>query len=302
MSKVAAKVAIESLAGCAGCEVSILDLGEALLPVLEKIEIIHAPILMDHKHYPDGDGSKEINIPKADVGILSGSIRTEEHMEVARAMRENCKILIASGTCACFGGIQALGNVMPLKALKENIYPQTPDGEEPQVPMLSNRVIALNEVMEVDVFLPGCPPPPEMFAESLTAILENRPFNLPEDTICNECPKIKEKKTVSADNGLAFPEMLRPLEPLPLSERCLFEQGYFCMGAATRNGCGARCLKADMPCRGCMGPVKINDNPRAELLGSLSSYGYTLRDVNDRRAAFNWFTGAHSNLRPIPTR
>lgn len=273
-----------------------------MLPLLEKIEITHAPILMDHKYYDRGDSSREIEIPKADIGILSGSIRTDEHMEVARVMRENCGILIASGTCACFGGIHALGNVMPLKELKANVYPEIAEGEKSQVPMLSKRVTALNEVMEVDIFLPGCPPAPEMFAEALTAVLENRPFKLPEDTICNECPKTKEKRTVSADNGLQFPEMHRPLEPLPLSERCLFEQGYFCMGAATRNGCGARCLKADLPCRGCMGPIRVGENPRAELLGSLASYGYTLRDVNDRRAAFNWFTGAHSNLRPIPTR
>ena len=294
-----AKVVIESLSACAGCEVAILDLGEDLFKLLEKIEIIHAPILMDHK---SADEHGEIIIPKADIGILSGSIRTEEHMEMARAMRESCDILIAHGSCACFGGISAMANVIPLNTLKENIYPADDAQKQSEFPLpaLTNRVIALNEVMEVDVFIPGCPPPSSLFVEAITAILEKRPFHLPEDTVCNECPKMKEKKTVFADQGMAFPEMLRPLEPLPLSERCLFEQGYFCMGAATRNGCGAQCLKADMPCRGCMGPVKIGENPRAELLGSLSLYGYTLRDIHDKRAGFNWFTGAHNNLRPIP--
>lgn len=304
VSKVAAKVVIESLSACAGCEVAILDLGEDLLKILEKIEIVHAPILMDHKHFSPGDGQGEIAVPKGDIGILSGSIRTEEHMEVARAMRENCDILIANGSCACFGGVSAIANVLPLKMLKEDIYPVTGDQEnnEFRLPALTSRVVALNEVMEVDIFIPGCPPPTALFMEAITAILEDRPFQLPEDTVCNECPKTKEKKTVFADRGMAFPEMLRPLEPVPLSQRCLFEQGYFCMGAATRNGCGAQCLKADMPCRGCTGPVKIGENPRAELLGSLSLYGYTLRDIHDKRAGFNWFTGAHHNLRPIPTR
>lgn len=296
-----AHVVIESLSACAGCEVSILDLGEDLLKVLEKISIVHAPILMDHKYFNAEGGNFEIEIPKADIGIISGGIRTEENMEVAKAVREKCDIVIANGSCACLGGIPAIANVIPPDVLKEGIFPpeSTTEGSEFKLPAFTNRVIALNEVMQVDVFVPGCPPPTEMFAAALTAVLEGRPFELPEDTICNECPKTKEKRTVAADNGLAFPEMLRPLEPLPLEDRCLFEQGYFCMGAATRNGCGARCLKVDMPCRGCMGPRRIGENPRAELLGSLSSYGYTLRDVNDRRAAFNWFTGAHNNLRPI---
>jgi F420-non-reducing hydrogenase small subunit len=298
---VAATVVIESLSACAGCEVSILDLGEELLKILEKIQTLHAPILMDHKYFNAGDGNWEINIPKADIGIISGAVRTEENMTVAKAVRERCNLVIAHGTCACFGGIPAMANVIAPDVLKEGIYPPEPAGESNEfaLPAFTNRVIALNEIMQVDVFIPGCPPPKEMFASALTAILEGRSFALPEDTVCNECPKIKEKRTVAADNGLAFPEMRRPLEPVPLEQRCLFEQGYFCMGAATRNGCKARCLKVDMPCRGCMGPRRIGDNPRAELLGSLSVYGFTLRDVYDRRVAFNWFTGAHNNLRPI---
>ncbi|TGE31104.1 methyl viologen-reducing hydrogenase [Desulfosporosinus sp. Sb-LF] len=296
------KVVMEMLSACDGCEVSILDLGEDLLKVLEKISIVHAPLLMDHKYFSAENGSREINIPKADIGILSGSIRNEENLEVARAVREKCDIVIANGTCACMGGIPAMANVIPLDVLKEGIYPPEfieEDSKLMKLPAFTNKVTALNEVMQVDIFIPGCPPSPEMFASALTAVLEGRKFELPIDTVCNECPKTKEKRTVSADNGLAFPEMIRPLEPLPINDRCVFEQGYFCMGAATRSGCGAKCLKVDMPCRGCMGPKRIGDNPRAELLGSLSSYGYTLRDVNDRRAAFNWFTGAHNNLRPI---
>ncbi|MDN5345072.1 MAG: F420-non-reducing hydrogenase small subunit [Clostridia bacterium] len=296
-----ATVVIESLAACAGCEVAILDQGEKLFSILEEIAIIHAPILMDHKYFAATSDTDAINIPGADIGIISGGIRTEENLAVARAVRENCRIVIANGSCACLGGIPALANVIRPDVLKDGIYP--PEGQakdsDYELPAFTGRVMALNEVLQVDVFVPGCPPPVELFAAALTAVLAGSPFNLPEDTICNECPQIKEKRTVAADNGLAFPEMLRPLEPVPLEKRCLFEQGYFCLGAATRNGCGARCLQAGLPCRGCMGPRRIGENPRAELMGSLSVYGYTLRDVYDRRAAFNWFTGAHNNLRPI---
>lgn len=297
-----ATVVIESLsAHCAGCEVAILDQGEELFNILEKISIIHAPILMDHKYRaPSGDTS-DIIIPKADVGIVSGGIRTEDSLAVAKALRENCRIIIANGTCACMGGIPSLANLVPPNALKEGI-PNLEDrgeGGDFELPALTGRVAALNEVVAVDVFLPGCPPPVHLFAAALEAVLEGRPFNLPEDTVCNECLKSKEKRTIFADKDLAFPEMLRPLEQPPLEKRCLMEQGFFCMGAATRSGCGARCTQADVPCRGCMGPKRVGDNPRTEMMGALSVYNYALRDVYDRRAAFNWFTGAHNNLRPV---
>ncbi|SHK53829.1 F420-non-reducing hydrogenase small subunit [Desulforamulus aeronauticus DSM 10349] len=293
------KVVIEALSGCEGCEVSILDLGEELLTLLKQIEIIHAPIIMDSKHFDPFSNDLEIKIPRADIGILSGSIRTEENLEVARAVRENCDIVIANGTCACMGGIHSIANVMPLDSVKEGICPADSGADKYHLPKVTNRVISLNEVMEVDIYLPGCPPPVSMFVDAIKCVLEGRDFELPNDTVCNDCPKTKEKRTVFSDKGLPFPEMLRPLEPVELEDRCLFEQGYFCMGAATRSGCGGVCMKMDMPCRGCMGPRRIEENPRAELLGSLAVYGYTLRDVHDRRAAFNWFTGAHNNLRPI---
>ncbi len=296
-----ATVIIESLsAHCAGCEVAILDQGEELLKILDRISILHAPMLMDHKYRSPAGDSADIAVPKADIGIVSGGIRTDDDLAVAKAVRESCGIVIANGSCACMGGIPSLANLVPPDVLKQGVpNPAEHDGDEFALPALTSRVAALNEVVAVDVFLPGCPPPTRLFAEALQSVLEGKPFVLPEDTVCNECPKTKEKRTVFADQGLQFPEMLRPLEPLPLEKRCLIEQGFFCMGAATRSGCGARCAQVDMPCRGCMGPKRVGENPRAEMLGALSVYNYALRDVHDRRAAFNWFTGGHSNLRPV---
>lgn len=295
-----ATIVLEALsADCDGCEVAIVDQGEALLDILEKVSIIHAPLLMDHKYRDPSRDSADIDIPKADVGFISGGVRTEHDLELVKVLRENCGIIVANGTCACFGGIGALANLLPPNGLKGVVpSPQDQDGDF-DLPALTSRVAALNEVIAVDMFLPGCPPPTHLFAALVQAVLEGKPFVLPEDTVCNECPKTKEKRTVFADQGQQYPEMLRPLEPPPLDNRCLIEQGYFCMGAATRNGCGARCPQANVPCRGCMGPKRIGENPRAEMLGALSVYNYALRDVHDRRAAFNLFTGGHSNLRPV---
>ena len=103
-------VASEWLNSCSGCEIAILNLGETLLELLPELDFVHIPVLMDHKHYGQMGDKSEIEIPEAVVGLVSGGIRNEEHLEVAREMRKKCKILIALGTCATHGGIPALIN------------------------------------------------------------------------------------------------------------------------------------------------------------------------------------------------
>ncbi|MDI6815288.1 MAG: methyl viologen-reducing hydrogenase, partial [Dehalococcoidales bacterium] len=92
------RVAEEWLATCAGCEVTILDLGEALLDLLPKLEFVHMPVLMDHKYYGQTGENTALEIPQADVGIISGGIRTKENKEIAEEMRKKCKIVIAIGS------------------------------------------------------------------------------------------------------------------------------------------------------------------------------------------------------------
>src|SRR3989337_2851255 len=108
---VAVKVAEEWLNICGGCEVTILDLGEAILDLLPKLEFVHMPVLMDHKYYGQTGEKTALEIPEADVGIISGSIRTQENKEIAEEMRKKCKTVIAIGSCANFGGIPALANM-----------------------------------------------------------------------------------------------------------------------------------------------------------------------------------------------
>jgi F420-non-reducing hydrogenase small subunit len=105
-----ARLAEEWFAICAGCEVTILDIGEPLLDILKKVSIVHMPVLMDHKLYGQTGEGTEMEIPEADIGIITGSIRTEEHKKIASEMRKKCKTLIAMGSCACSGGVPALAN------------------------------------------------------------------------------------------------------------------------------------------------------------------------------------------------
>ena len=101
--------ALEWLGSCSGCEIAILNIGEALVPIItEALEIVHAPVLMDHKYFGQCGEGVTLTIPEAVVGIVTGGVANHEHLEVLEEMRKKCKVLIALGTCATHGGIPAL--------------------------------------------------------------------------------------------------------------------------------------------------------------------------------------------------
>jgi len=305
------RVAEEWLSTCGGCEVTVLDLGEALLDLLPKLEFVHMPVLMDHKYYGQTGDKTALEIPEADVGIISGSIRTEENKEIAQEMRRKCNTLIAIGSCANFGGIPALGNMYTVEQICDLVYREsesTDASENPTVdiPALTDRVYSVSEVVEVDVGLPGCPTTPELVAEALTSLLEGKPFSLTERSVCDDCPVKREKKAIT--------NIKRPLEKVEFTPgqkfeeiRCYMEQGYLCQGSATRSGCGGadkipRCIKAYMTCRGCFGPIRAGANPMVDMMGALSSIGLDPKQIEDRMATFNRFIGVVGRLRPLPTR
>jgi F420-non-reducing hydrogenase small subunit len=306
----AARLAEEWFAICGGCEVTILDIGEPLLEVLKQVQIVHMPVLMDHKLYGQTGERKEMEIPEAEVGLIAGGIRNEEHKKLAQEMRKKCKTLIALGSCACFGGIPALANQYITAELLEKVYRGSVSTESnglpnEQIPALTDRVYAVSEVVKVDLSLPGCPTTPEMVAEALLALLGGKPFTLSAKSVCDECPTRREKKAVSTiKRRLEGPEFT---PGKPLSEmRCLMEQGFLCHGPATRGGCGGhdgtpRCIRAYMPCEGCFGPLSDKANPMVDMMGALSSIGLDPKQIPDRAATFNRFAGA-GRLRPLPKR
>ena len=304
-----ARIAEEWFAICAGCEVSILDIGEPLLDLLPNLEFVHIPVLMDHKYYGQTGEKTAIEIPEADVGILTGGIRNEENKHVAEEMRKKCKTIIALGSCANFGGIPALANMYPVSQIFDQVYRQSKstdasDNPTVNIPPLTDRVYAVNEVIKVDVSIPGCPPVPEMIAEAITSLLAGKPFSIPERSVCDDCPVKREKKAVTS--------VKRPLEDAKFTPgqyndmRCLMEQGFLCLGPATKSGCGGtekipRCIRAYMPCRGCFGPIRAGANPMVDMMSALSSVGLDPRAIEDRMATFNRYIGAQGRLRVLPT-
>ena len=162
-------IASDWLAGCAGCHMSLLDIDERLLTVLEKATITSTPIT-DLKH-PAATG--------VTVGILEGAVANSANEEVVLQMRERCKVLVAMGDCACFGGVPSLRNGVCLKAALARAYVETEstaDGRVPDDPELAKMqpVRPVDQVVKVDVYLPGCPPPPDAIFHVIGELLAGR--------------------------------------------------------------------------------------------------------------------------------
>jgi NAD-reducing hydrogenase small subunit len=162
-------VATDWLADCAGCHMSLLDMDEKLVQLLDLIQLTSSPIT-DLKHPPEGG---------VVVGILSGAVNNTTNLEVARMMRERCKVLVAMGDCAVLGGIVTLRNFFDMDEALKRAYVETEStvgGFVPQSPELSRPIPAqpLHEVVKVDAYLPGCPPSAEAIYHLIGELLIGR--------------------------------------------------------------------------------------------------------------------------------
>lgn len=162
-------VASDWLTGCAGCHMSLLDMDDQLIGLLDKIQLLSTPIT-DLKH-PPASG--------VDVGILEGAVNNSATMATAIQMRARCKCLIAMGDCAVFGGVPSMRNCVSIKAALERAYVEsesTVDGKVPEHDDLAvmQECRALDQVVPVDVYLPGCPPSADAIVHVIKELLEGR--------------------------------------------------------------------------------------------------------------------------------
>ena len=254
------------LQSCAGCHISVLDLHEELLDVLDLIDIKFSPVLMDVKE-----------VPKVTVALVTGAVANEGNEAMLKEVREKSDILIALGTCAAFGGIVGMRNLHTVDEILSRGYVETEstvDGFMPKgndVPTLLENVKPLDKVVKVDHYIAGCPPVPGTIKDTIVALLTGTDPELPMKNLCDDCPReqvdlLVPKREFVTDMVYA-PCELETIDP----EKCFLEQGVLCMGPATREGCGSRCLNANMPCRGCMGPSPNAMEQGAELINALSS-------------------------------
>jgi len=301
------KIASEWLNSCSGCEISILDMGDRLLDVLALVEFVHLPALIDHKYFGQLGDQEHIHIPEATVGIISGGIRNQEHMEVAEEMRKKCQLIIALGTCATHGGIPALCNSYTTSEIMETYYSTVTTDQKSEVPRdglpsLLDACYALDEKIKVDIYLPGCPPHPDQIFSALTGLLKGESIEQTGHSVCDTCPTIREGKgqIKSLKRFLHSPDYNHQENKLD-KMRCLLEQGFLCMGPVTRAGCGGngilpRCISARVPCRGCYGPVKQEGNQLLDMLNALASNNIDIKSLPETNSLLR-FSGAHQLLR-----
>lgn len=172
------KIATDWLAACAGCHMSLLDIDERIVALLDQVEFTSSPVT-DLKH-PPKEG--------VTVGILTGAVSNSHNVEVARQMRERCQLLIAVGDCATFGGIVAMRNMVGTQAALERAYLETEttvDGLIPDSPELGkplDMVTGVDKVVKVDLFIPGCPPSADALFYAISELLAGRvPVVLPDE-------------------------------------------------------------------------------------------------------------------------
>ncbi len=189
-----ARVSIEWLSGCSGCELGIVDLHEKLLEVLDEIELVRMPILIDTKEYVE-----------ADVGIVTGSIRTEHDIHAARAMRKACKSIIAFGTCPVYGGPHSSAYAHTIQELLDGSFVANSstctDSAPSDVPKLLEGNRPLDSEIDVDLYIPGCPPHAAFIFEGLMALLRGREPKIGRHNVCFNCTRTMVKTEVAMIGG-----------------------------------------------------------------------------------------------------
>ena len=325
------KLAMYWASACGGCEISVLNIHENILTVDEVFDIAFFPCIADFKvkdleSYPDG---------YIDVCLFNGAIRNSENEEMAHLLRKKSKIMVAYGSCAYEGCIPALSNLTTKDATFDKVYLNNPsidnpDGILPQevtkvaegeltLPAFYHTVKSLDQVIDVDYYLPGCPPePPQIWAVLqvvVGALLEGKPLppagsivGAGTKSVCDECDREIKEKTIE--------RFYRPYQLVPDPDQCLLEQGLVCMGIATRSGCGALCPTVGIGCRGCYGPPPGVIDQGAKMLSALASVidagDETMEDdeleqtiqavidtIPDPAGTFYRFSMAHSILRRV---
>lgn len=254
------------LSSCGGCHVAIVDLHEKLLGVLEAVEIQHCPVLTDVKSYPE-----------AEIGILTGAIRTAHDRHVAEEMREKCKTIIAFGTCAVYGGLPGAALTHSREDIMKRVYIDSPSTKtdicpDAEISELEKMVTPVDEVIDIDLYLPGCPPHPYFILNALISLVNGRQPKADQTSVCAKCRRQMKKTDVKVikDNHDGIPE----------DETCFLSQGYLCLGSVTLDRCLAPCPNQGIMCTGCAGPtMQVLTEPNRDIRTEISDRMSRLTEI-----------------------
>ncbi len=218
-------IATAALSACGGCENSLLSIGEPLVAFLSEHTISFSSLLLD-RH----------SVSPSDVVLVSGCVRTTEELRLALEIDRTSRKIVAVGSCAVYGGVAGLrGPEPPQEERPDDTLPQV----EPVAEPLDSRVA-------VELYVPGCPPPPRLIFDALKSVVEGyTPLHF-DGTVCSDCPRTLPRgrtKSLTLHPGRGHDE-----------DVCLLGKGMLCMGPVTRGGCRAACTSAGAACSGCRGP------------------------------------------------
>ncbi len=274
------QIALYWAASCGGCEIGMLDIDEKILDLTAAADIVFWPVAIDIK-YKDIEERADGSI---DVCFFNGGIRNTEQEHLAKVLRKKSKVLISFGACAVSGGVPGLANMANREEVFKTAYLQNPSIENPEkhvpktsvkvkegdltIPEFYDTLKPLHQVVDVDYFIPGCPPPPWMILDAFNAIVEGKlpakgSVLAPLKAVCDECRfKLSDKKIQTVK---------RIYELEKIEEKCFLEQSVICMGPATRAGCHGRCMEGNMPCTGCQGILPNALDQGASMISALAS-------------------------------
>jgi len=284
------KVGFYWCASCGGCEEAVVDLAETVLDVVQLVDIVFWPCAMDFKR-EDVEAMADGEMAAC---FVNGAVRTSEQREMVELCRRKSQLLVAFGSCSHTGGIPGLANFYSRESILQTVYGDgvfstvNPEGTRPQprtecpegtvkLPVFDESVKTLDQVVPVDYYVPGCAPPVKLIVEAVMAIVKGElppkgTVLAPDVAMCHDCPRIDSKP-----EDTFIREFKRPHQILIDPEKCFLAQGLLCLGPATRSGCDHACIKGNMPCTGCLGPVSRVRDFGAAVLSSTAS----LVDSND---------------------
>ncbi len=315
------KFAMYWAASCGGCEIAVLNIHEKILDVDANFDIAFWPVAMDAK-YKDVEAMEDGSIL---LTLFNGGIRTDENEHIAKLLRKKSQILVAFGACAAEGGNPGLANFSSMDQILDTVYStvstENPEGYRPNysyqmpegkitIPVFEPVLRTLDQVVDVDYYMPGCPPESHQIAaviDLVIQVLEGKAELPPKgatigvgpSTVCDECGRTRNIKKIKAIRRIQNVEVIDP-------DLCLLEQGILCNGPATASGCDAKCPAAGAPCIGCYGPAVGVVDFGARMMTAVASVidsndpdevDRILDGIVDPAGSFYRFNLAHSLLR-----
>jgi coenzyme F420-reducing hydrogenase gamma subunit len=235
------RVAVFDFTGCEGCELQLANKEETLAAFLGAVEIVDF---------------REISSARSDdydIALIDGAISRQDEVERLRKIRSRAKVLVALGSCACFGGVNRLKNDLDLEQANREVYGDLPKATLP--------VRAVKEVVPVDLEIPGCPVSKAEVERVVRHLIFDVPYRFAAYPVCVEC----KQRFVT----------------------CLFEKGQLCLGPVSRAGCNASCPAGGLGCLGCRGPSA--EPNLAEFFTLARERGFTDEQIKRHLAFYGGF-------------